>query len=113
MNQSNTKLNTEEKEILVEMKIEFADLGGEVFYFPEHGLTIAMIPAGEVTKVATSVSSPNEKKFRRKVGAYKAINRVMWDGEYMLVPMLVSNEIWAREFAVLCLHRLSSVNCKL
>ena len=102
MNQSNTKLSTEEKEILVEMKIEFEGLGGEVFYFPESGITIAMLPAGEVTKVSTSVSSPNEKKFRRKVGAYKAINRVMWDGEYMLVPMLQDNEIWAREFVEIC-----------
>ena len=102
MNQSNTKLTAEEKEMLVEMKIEFADLGGEVFYFPEHGLTIAMLPAGEVTQVATSVSSPNEKKFRRKVGAYKAVSRLMWEVEYMIVPMLASNEIWAYEFAELC-----------
>jgi len=102
MNQSNTKLTAEEKETLVEMKIEFEELGGEVFYFPNHSLTIAMIPAGDVTRVATSVSSPNEKKFRRKVGAYKAINRLVWDGECMIIPTIASNEIWAHGFADLC-----------
>ncbi|MFI3219376.1 MAG: hypothetical protein QX189_09675 [Methylococcales bacterium] len=102
MNQSNTRLSADEKEILVDMKEEFADAGGEAFYFPESGLTVAMLPAGVVTKVATAFSSPMEKKFRRKVGAYKAISRVWWDCECMLIPSVACNEDWASEFNMLC-----------
>jgi hypothetical protein len=102
MNASNTKLATVEKEILVDMKIEFAEMGGELFYFPAIGLTVAMVPAGEVAKVATAVASPLEKKFRRKVGAYKAIERVMWNHEYTLVPLPYSLEHFAESLAATC-----------
>lgn len=102
MNASNTKLSREEKEILVDLKNEFAEKNGRVFYFKEAGMTVAMMLAGEVCKVATAISSPLEKKFRRKVGAYNAISRVMLDNEFALIPTPYNCGVWAEEFVDVC-----------
>ena len=87
MNQSNSKLCAEQKEILKGMK---ADFTGEIFSFPEVGLTIAIEHKGlNTSRVAMSVMSPDEKKFRRKVGEYYALSKFMYNGEFMTVPRVV------------------------
>ena len=87
MNASNSKLSAEQKEIFKGMK---ADFTGEIFSFPEAGLTIAIEHKGlNTSRVAMSVMSPDETKFRRKVGKYHALSKLMYNGEFMTVPRVV------------------------
>lgn len=71
---SNTKLTPEQKAQLKAYK-EFSpatvvDNGETVIAYMEKGNTV---------EFALSVMSPNEKKFRRKVGQYHALERFIWD----------------------------------
>ena len=85
---SNTKLSKVQKMGLVEMQQIHSEDSGELYFFPDVGLTVAMLPAGNVCRVATAINSPWEKKFRRKVGAFKALERLE-NGEDMLILMPV------------------------
>lgn len=49
-------------------------------------LTVICIPDGAVTRVASSVCSDGEQKFRRKVGEYMALSRWYYDGSAMVLP---------------------------
>ena len=87
MNQSNSKLNKDEKIILREMKLDFDSREGEIFSYPETGVTIAIEHKGvHTSRVSMSVMSPDEKKFRRKVGEYHALNNLMYNDRFMTVP---------------------------
>jgi hypothetical protein len=69
MIQSNTKLCSTEKDILREYKAERPNIK-----FVNDGVTtFAYQYMGNTVRFATSVMSPNEKKFRRKVGEYLAL----------------------------------------
>ena len=98
---SNTKLNRDEKEYLRELKTAQDVKGGELFFYPDIGFTVAVLPAGDVCRVATYVSSPLEQKFRRKVGAFNALCRLM-DDEFILIPLPDGFHNWAEQFAQLC-----------
>ena len=89
MTQSNSKLDCEQKEILREMKSEFSDKHGQIFSFHENGVTIAIMQAfagANTIKVATSVASPDEKKFRRKVGEYHALANMLYNDKFIVLP---------------------------
>ena len=82
---SNTKLDSEQKSILRNMKIEAKDNGIKLCNNGE--TTIAFKYMGNTVRFSTSVSSPDETKFRRKVGEYHAITRLMWDNEYVVLNL--------------------------
>jgi len=67
--QSNSKIDSHQKQYLKSIKAEMPDVklanNGET--------TIAYKPRGNTVEFALSVMSPDEKKFRRKVGEYYAM----------------------------------------
>ena len=69
--QSNTKLSIGQKEILKSLKLNNMD----VTLINNLQTTIAFQELGNTVEFALSVMSDNEKKFRRKVGEYHALNR--------------------------------------
>ncbi len=69
MTQSNTKLSAVQKEILAEYKADYPN----VFFATDCVTTFAYEYKGNTVRFSTSVMSPNEKKFRRKVGEYHAM----------------------------------------
>jgi len=88
MTQSNTRLDAASKVDRRELLKSLRALGGEVFSFPNDGITIAIQPAFEGSRtmhVAVAVASPEEKKFRRKVGEYVALCHLV-DGIVITVP---------------------------
>jgi hypothetical protein len=75
MTTSNTKLAREQKDVLPDWRayaqkrgIEIMDNEKTVIVFKEFANTV---------EFALSVASPNEKKFRRKVGQYFALSRFL------------------------------------
>lgn len=80
---SNTKLNSLQKSVLKDMKIEALEKG--IQWADNEETTIAFVLKGNTIQFAISVTSPDEIKFRRKVGQYHAISRLMWDGEYTVM----------------------------
>lgn len=100
---SNSKLDKIQKSDLKTLRDMFMHDGGELFSFPERGVTIAVMPAlrgaeCNTSRVATAVCSPNEQKFRRKVGEYVALKN-MYDSKYIAVPVVVFAHDFANEFA--------------
>lgn len=83
---SNTKLNAKTKSILKDMKIEAKNMGITVVNNGE--TTFAYQLKGNTVKFSTSVSSPDENKFRRKVGEYLAIERLMWDNKCVVMNVI-------------------------
>ena len=69
---SNTKLTTEQKRLL---KLRMVNCKG-VTLVNNGKTTIAYIRKGSTVEFALSVASPDEKKFRRKVGEYYALGRI-------------------------------------
>ena len=68
--QSNTKLNQAQKEDRKILKGEFA---GNLM---QNGkTTVAYVDRGNTVEFSLAVVSPDEKKFRRKVGEYHALSR--------------------------------------
>lgn len=100
---SNTKLDTSQKESRKEMKACVRANDGQIFSFPHHGVTVAIEPAfpgSRMVNVSVSFMSPNEQKFRRKVGEYYALYR-MRSGEYVQVPNSLEWATIAEYFAEL------------
>lgn len=72
---SNSKLTIEQKAMrktLLEMLP-----AGSMLAMSETGVTFLTIPKGSVNEVYSATASPDEQKFRRKVGEYHALAR--WD----------------------------------
>ena len=49
-------------------------------------LTVLCVPAGNVTRVFSSVCSDDEAKFRRKVGEYHVLSRFFDEEPGMILP---------------------------
>lgn len=82
--QSNSKLTSEQKRDRKEM-LESVYIG-EIVYIANNGeTTIVYCRVGSNITFATSIMSPNEKKFRRKVGEYHALTRYI-NGETVMLP---------------------------
>lgn len=96
--QANTKLDSQEKAHLKEMKAN----NPNVVLVNNGKTTIAYKDLGNTVEFALSVSAPTEKKFRRKVGEYNAMYRFDYlnttvkmardDFFYMLNVVLQINE---------------------
>lgn len=80
---SNSKLTPEQK---AERKELLAQLPkGSQFAVSETGVTYLTVPDGQFNQLTSAFMSPDEAKFRRKVGEYHALMR--WaDGAVALVP---------------------------
>jgi len=95
---SNTKLDPTQKSILKGMKIEARAMG--IKWANNGETTVAFKPMGNTVRFAMSVKSPDETKFRAKVGEYHSISRLMWDFESTV--MNTSDFIYMLE-TVLCI----------
>jgi len=83
---SNTKLTPNQKSMLKDIK---ADAKIKGIKWANNGeTTIAYKYMGNTARFSMAVKSPNESKFRRKVGEFKAITRLTWDGEYTIMDKL-------------------------
>lgn len=83
---SNTKLSSDDKESLKFFKQEMP----KNMAFGQCGrVTVLAQVTGNVVRFSTAVASPDERKFRRKVGQYHAADR--WqNNEISVVPTPVS-----------------------
>lgn len=89
---SNTKLTKKQKAQRREWLDELEYAGGEV---QSSGVfTVAKLPDFHGSKMAhfsVSVCSDNEMKFRRKVGEYHALRRLMeFNGNWITLPSYIS-----------------------
>jgi hypothetical protein len=98
---SNTKLSPEQKDLLRAMRKSQADLPrGEfkVFHYPDNRVTIGVkySEGDNAARVFVSLASPDETKFRKKVGEYNV--RYAFD-DYLEglitagVPIYVTNDV--------------------
>jgi len=81
---SNTKLTADSKQYLKEFKKNNSDIR----FFNNGIVTIAYTPeftGSKMARVAISIMSDNEKKFRAKVGEYNALTNLE-SGIYITVP---------------------------
>ena len=80
---SNSKLTSTQKQF---RKWFIAKNPGLLFYsFPEMGVTVAIRETGmSMAEFSVSIASDTEQKFRRKVGEYTAIKRII-DGQVLPV----------------------------
>jgi len=72
---SNSKLTRDQKAARKEMREELLQQGGSIVSSEFARMTVVTFPQGNVTAVYSSVASPDEIKFRRKVGEYHALMR--------------------------------------
>jgi hypothetical protein len=83
MKTSNTKLTKAQKQ---ELK-EFKKLNPSYIFthHPSEGLTLLFVPENTAkVRVHSALCSPDEQKYRRKVGEYTAMNRMDWEGGLLL-----------------------------
>lgn len=86
MQTSNTKLNAEQKSIRKDLKFEAKSRGWTI---AENGVTtLVYADKGNTMEFSISVTSPEESKFRHKVGEFYALCRFS-DGK--TVKMLVGD----------------------
>lgn len=95
---SNSKLTNQEKYFRKEAIL--LNPGLQLFSFPEMGVTVAIQETGmNMAAFSVSIASDSEQKFRRKVGEYVAIKRML-DGQVLPVVKYDSLEVMAREIAL-------------
>ena len=98
--QSNTKLTKDQKQQLRDM---VADHPTVRFATDYDSVVCAFALHGNVMRFAFSVKSPNEQKFRMKVGKLRAMEKLLWEGEFTILPeahffeMLYSIEVLETE----------------
>lgn len=80
---SNSKLTPEQKTFRKELMAQLP--AGSQFAVSESGATYLTVPDGQFNMLTSAFMSPDETKFRRKVGEYHALMR--WaEGFTALVP---------------------------
>lgn len=78
---SNSKLTPDQKFILKNMKMKAQNMGIKLL---DNGkTTIAYKELGNTVKFSVSVTSPDEKKYRSKVGQFYALERIMNHNQYV------------------------------
>ena len=88
---SNSKLTTNQKIGLKALARSLPHVTIE--HFPQSGMTLAYDNSniGNVVEFAIATMSPSEQKFRKKVGAWHALNRFDF-GETSKMPKTVFNQ---------------------
>ena len=81
------KLDKFQREMRKEMRDTLENMGGEVFSFPEDGLTVVVAPAvggtlAEFAHIAVARCDFKDDEFKRKVGEFVALER--WKGGQVL-----------------------------
>lgn len=81
------KLDKFQREMRKEMRDNLEAMGGEVFSFPEDGLTVVVAPAvggilSEFAHIAVAQCDFKDDEFKRKVGEFVALER--WKGGQVL-----------------------------
>ena len=72
---SNSKLNAQQKQFRKDFIAQ--NPGVQFFSFPDSGVTVAIQETGiNMVEFSVSIASPNERKFRRKVGEFVAAERM-------------------------------------
>ena len=79
----------ERKETFTEMEFELTSYGGDIFSCEDAKMVIAIRPDsqfgnGDMYRVAISYCRVSDK-FKRKVGGIIAMQRLMWDGEWIKI----------------------------
>lgn len=84
-----TKHQKRERKLLL---AEFMELGGQLFSDEEYGVTVAIMPVNPCFKdhkfalVSTAFCSYQDT-WSRKYGEYLALVRIMYQGEYIKMPV--------------------------
>lgn len=94
---SNSKLNDVQKTERKQLMQVLVDTKGEMYQDPETGVTMVAVPefaGSRMMRVSFSFMSPDETKFRRKVGEYWAMRRMYWSGESVTVPVERVFNMW-------------------
>jgi hypothetical protein len=85
-----TKLTEDQK---LDLKYLKANYKPKFIYFPDFGVTFAMVPhleASNFLRVSVAYASKSEPKFSKKVGAFHAAVRLLEDDKYIIVPKTVN-----------------------
>lgn len=90
--QANTKLTPEQKAIFKELREVMENKNVRVVNL-DNKTTMAFLPKGNTVEFALSVMAPTEKKFRRKVGEFYAMQK-FYNGETVKMSEF--------DFAVMC-----------
>lgn len=91
------KLDKFQREMRKEMRDNLKAMGGEIFSFPEEGLTVVVAPAvagvdAEFAHVAVAQCDFKDDEFKRKVGEFVALER--WAGGQVLsVPFAYRDNV--------------------
>lgn len=89
LNVSNSRLNAFQESNRKAMKDGILENGGIIHSSDHTGVTLVILsdfPGSCMGRMAVSIQSPDERKFRRKVGEFYALQRFEF-GEYIPVPM--------------------------
>ena len=95
MNAVQSKLSRDEKENVREMIRDFRNFGGQLFFFKEERVTIAMareFPGARFVRVGVAHAAPTETKFRKLYGAMLAIERTDSGMCSLSAPIALGNE---------------------
>lgn len=85
----NSKLTGIQKEILKNMR----EYGDNVHILHADRVTFAYVIEGDFVKFATSICSPLETKFRKKVGEYHARSRFQDGDQWAMLPHQIFNDM--------------------
>lgn len=103
-----TKLNKMDKSVLkdyLELMTEYCENTGcmEIYQFPETGLTLLIAEEFEGSRMArvwVSFMSPDEPKFKRKVGDLMVLQKWQDGSDGIVVPVLSEDfYIFAKDFS--------------
>lgn len=100
-----TKLTPEERQTLKHFKEDNKDHNLQLFHFPDYLATVAIgrvIPGGDWVLVSTANCSDGEKKYRKRVGEFKAASRWVWgEGIKVYCPRQENWQVLAEKVAEL------------
>jgi len=111
LNVSNSRLNAFQKSNRKAMKDGILENGGIIHSSVDTGVTLVILsdfPGSRMGRMAVSVQSPDEQKFRRKVGEFYALQRFEF-GEHIPVPM---DDALCDEWRECMCEHLSAWSCK-
>jgi hypothetical protein len=82
------------KETFNDLEFALRNVNGAVFTNENAQMAVAIMPdtpfgKGDMYKVAISYCNPRDK-FKRKIGAIIAMERLMWEGEYIKVRRITT-----------------------
>lgn len=85
---SNSKLTPKQNSSRKDLKLDLFAQNGQILQNAENGRTMVVYPefrGSRMVRVTFSHMSPNEQKFRRKVGEYHALI-ALYTGMYVTMP---------------------------